>query len=837
VKKDGTRRGPRKKVVSGDVSLPAYISLPNLSSVLHRPLKRLALDARKTFDWWPVQTKRQMAKEGFATIKDVVLRFEEAAKITQHYKRTAVLRDDAANQSAWEASRPFGPVRTTRRPAVIGILGHKDHGKTTLLDRLRGGNLASKEEFGITQETYAFSVDIGVRRETIPKELQQSPTLKHLKSQHLQTSSASPSHSPSSAVASSSSSPSSSSSSSLVSVPFSFLDTPGHVSFQEMRSTVASNSDLLLVVVAADEGVLDQTFESLRLASSLKKPIILVISKMDLPHAEESARRIRQELKELGAKIHGSEDPIVNDKGDMIVLETAGLHLRPTHGEQQSGIDPLRELCDTLVRILPQLPLMADTAAVPRGRVVESFMAAGRGSVVRVILEHGTLKQGQWFVCEGMLEGRVRDIRTIDGGSASVEGSNHAQSDRSVDVGMSVSRSEVTPGIPFELSGFSTSTSGALPNPGSDFLVVSDGETAKQRVEAKRDEARWDEQERKLKEERMNEEEEVGDQDDETDDATAAEPDIIPPEFIPVDLDPRSRVAPHLPDRSVWELSPAPPPQYRRMPLAQLRPKFKYYYLEKHDEFDATAQSDQQATLIQPLPTHIAGSKSNKKFGLQVLLKTQNMGALQMLRSTIEEMNARNEIKGLPSIHLSYAGAGPLFKKDLMTAESEGCWMYCFRVARPANELIRAAKARSIPLFIFRHHQHLLDHMQKHIEASPDIDETGRTITEQEEEEDDEKYDEDESGLDEWDESGIEEKEDVAATSESNRHHAIEADEELEEDEDDEDDGDDLYAHELGDEEDVKRLREFHERRRKHRLKAHKHRRHHDHDQSERKST
>jgi hypothetical protein len=205
----------------------------------------------------------------------------------------------------------------------------------------------------------------------------------------------------------------------------------------------------------------------------------------------------------------------------------------------------------------------------------------------------------------------------------------------------------------------------------------------------------------------------------------------IDPNDVPVDLDPRARVAPPLPPRSEWELSPPPPPASRAMPIAQLRPQFKFYTLEAdetQEEADASARN--AAVQVDQIPSAGATSGNGagaapRRFGLTVLLKAHTMGALRMLRASVEDLNAVNIARGLPEIHVALAAVGELSKKDLVNAEAEGCWIYVFRGAKPAKTLLQHARARGVPLLSFRHHQHLLDHLQKHIEQSPVLTRSG----------------------------------------------------------------------------------------------------------------
>lgn len=544
---------------------------------------------------------------------------------------------------------------------------------------MHSGNIAGKEEFGITQETYAFNVDVDPPADvslgnllTIPASASQRAT----------------------GIAPSSEGEGGSESDSGVRVPFSFLDTPGHVSFSEMRHNVGAICDAILLVVAADEGVLDQTFESLRLARNLGRPLIVVINKMDLPGAAAKALRIRQELQDLGAKVHPPSAPVVSNTGDLVVVEMSALKDADavTAGGTGRGFYELKQ---ALLLVSQQLPLTYDANAPPRGVVVESMVEAGRGPVVRVNLTQGTLARGDHFLAEGVFDGRVKDIRAMAGAAKPILELGQALSRHSGDARV-VRGSSSNMSLESVGAGYTVDVTGciALPNPGAEFVVCSSMEQAKLAALVGRNKIKYADQERvvpereaaeaaqaeaeaeaqrpqrqlgqgqgapkrqsraqqvEVEEDEFDEAEEVDDEaaaslyeddagaavdadadaeeefDEEEDVDEEDEGETISADEVPVDLDPRGRVAPPLPPRAQWELSAPPPPTQRAMPLANLRPQFKFYTLDA----DASPQAEESATHNANVTVQqIQDEGGKRKFGLTVLIKTQNMGALQMV--------------------------------------------------------------------------------------------------------------------------------------------------------------------------------------------------------------
>jgi translation initiation factor IF-2 len=234
-------------------------------------------------------------------------------------------------------------TRTDERPRspVVTIMGHVDHGKTSLLDRIRNTNIASGEAGGITQSTRAFQTPV-----------------KAGDNDRVVT----------------------------------FIDTPGHEAFTNMRARGAKVTDIVVLVVAADDGVMPQTVESINHAKAAGVPIVVALNKIDRPEAtENNIQRIFGQLAERGL------NPVPWG-GDVEVIKTSA-----TVG---TGIQELLEVLDYQAELLG---LKADFAGLAQGTVLEAQVEEGRGPVARLIVQEGLLKRGD-FVVIGRAYGRVRDI-------------------------------------------------------------------------------------------------------------------------------------------------------------------------------------------------------------------------------------------------------------------------------------------------------------------------------------------------------------------------------------------------------------------------------------------
>jgi translation initiation factor IF-2 len=225
---------------------------------------------------------------------------------------------------------------------VVTVLGHVDHGKTSLLDRIRKADVAAHEAGGITQHVGAYRVSItgsdGAAKTVV------------------------------------------------------FLDTPGHQAFTSMRARGAGLTDLVCLVVAADDGVMPQTVESINHAKAAQVPIVVVLNKIDKPEATEAnVRKIYGQLAEQGLN--------PTEWGGT----TEVMRVSATRGD---GVKELLEVLDYQAALLE---LKADYGGAARGTVIESQMLIGRGPVARVMVQQGMLRVGD-FIVIGRAFGRVRDM-------------------------------------------------------------------------------------------------------------------------------------------------------------------------------------------------------------------------------------------------------------------------------------------------------------------------------------------------------------------------------------------------------------------------------------------
>jgi translation initiation factor IF-2 len=274
------------------------------------------------------------------------------------------------------AEEPDEPADLVMRAPVITVMGHVDHGKTTLLDRVRKANVAAGEAGGITQHIAAYNVQM-----------------------------------PSGRVV--------------------FLDTPGHEAFTQMRARGAKVTDVVVLVVAADDGVMPQTIEAIDHARAAEVPIVVAVNKCDKPDAQPD--RIRQELTAYN---------LVDEQwGGKTIIRNISAKIG-------DGVDELMEL---LVLEADLLELKANPKKRARGVVVESEITRGMGPVAWVLVQNGTLRVGDVFLA-GECYGRVRTLQDSRG--------------ESVD--------EAGPSTPVVVTGFN-----APPEAGTSFVVLQDERVAK----------------------------------------------------------------------------------------------------------------------------------------------------------------------------------------------------------------------------------------------------------------------------------------------------------------------------------------------------------------------
>ena len=270
----------------------------------------------------------------------------------------------------------------SRAPVVV-VMGHVDHGKTSLLDYIRHANVASGEAGGITQHIGAYTVEINGS-------------------------------------------------------PITFLDTPGHEAFTSMRARGAMVTDIAILVVAADDGIMPQTIESINHAKAAGIPLVVAINKMDTVGA--NPERIKQQL---------TEYDLVPEEwgGDTIVC--------PISAKTGMGIDNLLE---NLVILAEVQELKANPNRAAKGAVIEARLDKGRGPIMTVLVQNGTLKLGD-IIIAGTAVGRVRTMIN--------------------DKGMRIT--EAGPSVPVEISGMSE-----VPSAGDTFNAVADERMARELVEERK---------------------------------------------------------------------------------------------------------------------------------------------------------------------------------------------------------------------------------------------------------------------------------------------------------------------------------------------------------------
>ena len=269
------------------------------------------------------------------------------------------------------------------RAPVVVVMGHVDHGKTSLLDSVRNASVASGEAGGITQHIGAYQVQINGK-------------------------------------------------------PITFLDTPGHEAFTSMRARGAMVTDIAILVVAADDGIMPQTIESINHAKAAEIPVIVAINKMDKPTANPD--RIKQQLTEHG---------LVSEEwgGETIIC--------PISAKTGMGIDNLLEMV-TLTAEMAELKANPNRAA--QGTVVEARLDKGRGPVATLLVQNGTLKQGD-IIIAGTAVGRVRAMVDDKGNRLT----------------------EAGPSVPVEITGL-----GEVPGAGNTFNAVADERLARELVEQRK---------------------------------------------------------------------------------------------------------------------------------------------------------------------------------------------------------------------------------------------------------------------------------------------------------------------------------------------------------------
>lgn len=321
--------------------------------------------------------KAMMKLGAMATINQVIDQ-ETAQLVAEEMGHKVILRRENELEEALMSDRDTGTeAAAEHRAPVVTIMGHVDHGKTSLLDYIRSTKVASGEAGGITQ---------------------------HIGAYHVETENG----------------------------MITFLDTPGHAAFTSMRARGAQATDIVVLVVAADDGVMPQTIEAIQHAKAANVPVVVAVNKIDKPEADPD--RVKTELSQYGIQPEewGGESQFIN------VSAKAGI-----------GID---ELLNAILLQAEVLELKAVRTGMASGVVIESFLDKGRGPVATVLVQQGTLNKGDIVLC-GFEYGRVRAMRDELGRDITSAG----------------------PSIPVEILGLSS-----VPAAGDEVTVVRDEKKARE---------------------------------------------------------------------------------------------------------------------------------------------------------------------------------------------------------------------------------------------------------------------------------------------------------------------------------------------------------------------
>lgn len=312
--------------------------------------------------------------------------FNTAKKVAVKFSVNMVLKEDNVNNR--EEEEEFDEeVYTEKRPPIVTIMGHVDHGKTSLLDAIKKSKVTETEAGGITQHIGAYTVDINGEKIT-------------------------------------------------------FLDTPGHEAFTAMRARGAHITDIVVLVVAADDGIMPQTEEAIDHCKAAKVPIIVAINKIDKPGA--NIEKVKQELTEFGL--------VSEDWGGDIICA-------PVSAKTKVGIDSLLEMILLTAEIEE---LKADSARKAKGTVIEAKLDKGRGPVASLLVQNGTLHVGDSIIV-GSTYGRIRAMFDDKGKKIKQAG----------------------PSIPVEILGLSE-----VPSAGDRFNVVKNEKIARDMAEKRSDKIR-----------------------------------------------------------------------------------------------------------------------------------------------------------------------------------------------------------------------------------------------------------------------------------------------------------------------------------------------------------
>ena len=352
-----------------DIQIPAFITVKDFAEGI----------GKKSSD----VIKELMIKLGVMATINQELDFDTACLLADGFGINATLLEEKTEEDILFEDDNGDSENMETRPPVVVVMGHVDHGKTSLLDKIRASSVASGEAGGITQKIGAYTVRVKGRQIT-------------------------------------------------------FLDTPGHEAFTTMRARGAQVTDIAILVVAADDGVMPQTIEAINHAKAAGTEIVVAINKIDKPGANPD--KVKQELTQY----------------ELIPEEWGGSTIMiPVSAKQGTGID---DLLENVLLVADVLELKADPRSQAKGAVIEAQLDKSRGPVATVLVQKGTLKQGDSVVCGAMI-GNIRAMYDDKGNAIKKAG----------------------PSIPVEILGLPE-----VPDAGETLYAVKDEKMARQLVEKRK---------------------------------------------------------------------------------------------------------------------------------------------------------------------------------------------------------------------------------------------------------------------------------------------------------------------------------------------------------------
>ena len=357
-----SRAAEEKAVEKTRIRVNEFISVSELAETMKIPANQIVAFAFKELGLMVTVNQR--------------LDFDQIELIASEFGFQAVKEEEYHAEVEPEQEEEPGELKP--RPPVVTIMGHVDHGKTSLLDYVRKANVVAGEAGGITQHIGAYHIELPGRK------------------------------------------------------AITFLDTPGHQAFTAMRARGAQVTDIVVLVIAADDQVMPQTIEAISHARNAGVPLIVAINKVDLPAA--NVMKVKQDLLQQN-----------------VVLEEFGGKVLSAELSAKTG-KGVAELLEQILLQAEILELKANPDANPQGSVIEATLDAGKGPLATVLMQKGTLKVGENFIC-GKFSGRVKALFDERGKPVKAVG----------------------PSMPIQVLGFD-----GVPSAGDTFLVVSDANEARE---------------------------------------------------------------------------------------------------------------------------------------------------------------------------------------------------------------------------------------------------------------------------------------------------------------------------------------------------------------------